>query len=170
MPAAPSTPGPAIPTSTPYPRRPARSAGSCARHAQTTNKAGRRHRGMSGAPLRLAGPVHAEDAYARQALAGELDRLRAATPNHDRNHTLNRAAFRVYQLAAAGLIDAQTVTAAFTETARAGGLGERETRATLRSARTAARRFPRRLPDPPARTGMAGRRARTDHPGGRDAR
>lgn len=111
-----------------------------------------------------ARPVERGHAYGRQALAEELAKLRAATPDVDRNHTLNRTAFRAYQLVAGGVLDERDVTRAFTQTALAVGLSERETRATLRSARAGGFRFPRGVP---ARQPSGRRRDRT---GGRQAR
>jgi Bifunctional DNA primase/polymerase, N-terminal len=83
--------------------------------------------------------------YGQQALAGELERL-ADAPVGLRNHTLNRAAFRCYQLAAGGALDADDVTARFTAAAREVGLGENEIRRTLRSARTSGFAHPRSAP------------------------
>jgi len=103
-------------------------------------------------------PVVADDAYGRRALHDELAKLRAATPNKDRNDTLNRTAFRAYQLAAAGMLREQDVTRVFYETARAIGLGDRETRATLRSAQAGGFEHPRAIPARPSR--YARRRSR----------
>jgi hypothetical protein len=83
--------------------------------------------------------------YGQRALAGELERL-ADAPVGLRNHTLNRAAFRCYQLAASGALDADDVTARFTAVAREVGLGEDEIRRTLHSARTGGLAHPRNAP------------------------
>ena len=109
-----------------------------------------------------SGPVIAGDAYGQRALAEELAKLRAATPNHDRNHTLNRTAFRVYQLVAGGVLREEEVTRAFTEAALAIGLGERETRTTLRSARAGGLTNPRRIPASPAGHASGRRRSVED--------
>ncbi|MGH8898063.1 MAG: bifunctional DNA primase/polymerase [Egibacteraceae bacterium] len=87
-------------------------------------------------------PVIAADGYGQAALAAETARL-AKAPLGTRNATLNRAAFRCYQLAAAGLLDPDEVTAQLTRTARALGLGDQETRRTLGSASRAGLANPR---------------------------
>ena len=99
--------------------------------------------------------------YAQVALAGELDRLHRAREG-ERNDTLNRAAFRCYQLAAGGLLDCEQVTAAFTVAALQAGLGQRETARTLASARAGGFGQPRHptLRRPPARDTAA----RAAHP------
>ena len=81
-------------------------------------------------------------------LADELATLGRATPGQ-RNHTLNRTAFKVYRYVASGLLDEEETTAALTTVARSIGLGAAEVRRTLASARTAARAFPRGLPARP---------------------
>ena len=98
-------------------------------------------------PRRVAYSVHqpagvAGERYGRAALDGELNRLRNAALN-TRNITLNRAAFRCFQLAAAGLLDPDQVTAEFTAAARQIGLGDQEIVRTLRSARTSGQTHPR---------------------------
>jgi hypothetical protein len=92
--------------------------------------------------------------YGQRALAGELERL-ADAPVGLRNHTLNRAAFRCYQLAASGALDAGDVTARFTAAAREIGLGENEIRRTLRSACIGGFAHPRSVPPRSARTRSA---------------
>jgi hypothetical protein len=92
-------------------------------------------------PARTAGMAR-PGAYGQAVLTAELSRLQRATKG-SRNSTLNRAAFRCYQLAAAGLLDPDQVTDRFTETARAVGLGEAETRRTLASASRAGHANPR---------------------------
>jgi hypothetical protein len=59
--------------------------------------------------------------YAATALAGELDRVRAAVTG-TRNDTLNRAAYNLGQLVAAGLLDDQVVTGELTTAAAVCGL------------------------------------------------
>jgi hypothetical protein len=89
-----------------------------------------------------AGPGHP---YGRTVLAAELAALGRATPGQ-RNHTLNRCAFKIYRYVASGLLDDQEVTAAFTEAALAIGLSAAETTRTLASARTAGLANPRGVP------------------------
>jgi hypothetical protein len=83
--------------------------------------------------------------YGRTVLAAELAALGRATPGQ-RNHTLNRCAFKVYRYVASGLLDDQDVTAAFTQAALAIGLSAVETARTLASARTAGLANPRGVP------------------------
>jgi hypothetical protein len=71
-----------------------------------------------------------------------------------RNHALNRAAFRLGQLVAAGLLDAGTVTTALLDAAATCGLGEREAAATIRSGLAGAARKPRA--GLPTRLGVGG--------------
>ncbi len=86
--------------------------------------------------------------YGRQVLAAELATL-AQAPVRTRNRTLNRCAFKAYRYVAGGLLDDHEVTAAFTATALAIGLGAAETGRTLASARTAGLASPRSLPPDP---------------------
>jgi hypothetical protein len=100
-------------------------------------------------PARPAGPDMAGHPYGRRVLAAELAALgQAATPGH-RNHTLNRAAFKVYRYVASGLVEDQEVTAAFTQAALAIGLEAAEVARTLASARTAGLANPRSVPAAP---------------------
>lgn len=75
-------------------------------------------------------------------MLGEVYRVRAA-PEGCRNATLNRAAFSLGQIAATGIIDADTVQRLLTESALGVGLGEREIDATIRSGLAAGSRHPR---------------------------
>jgi putative DNA primase/helicase len=84
-------------------------------------------------------------AYGRTVLADELAILGRATPGQ-RNHTLNRTAFKVYRYVASGLLTDDDVTAAFTEAALAIGLNPAETARTLASARAAGLANPRGVP------------------------
>lgn len=70
--------------------------------------------------------------YCERALQEELARLEAA-PDGTRNDALNRAAFAVGQLVAAGGLDRARVEADLAEAARRVGLGDAEIAATLRS-------------------------------------
>jgi hypothetical protein len=101
-------------------------------------------------PTGAAGPTGpaAPDPYGRTVLAAELAALGRATPGQ-RNHTLNRTAFKVYRYVGGGLLDDQEVTAAFTTAALAIGLDGAEIRRTLASARTAGLANPRGLPAVP---------------------
>jgi hypothetical protein len=83
--------------------------------------------------------------YGRRVLADELAALGRATPGQ-RNHTLNRCAFKVYRYVAGGVLDDQQVTAAFTQAALAIGLEAAEVARTLASARAAGLANPRSLP------------------------
>jgi hypothetical protein len=86
--------------------------------------------------------------YGRQVLAAELAALGRATPGQ-RNHTLNRCAFKVYRYVAGGVLNDEDVTLAFTTAARALGLTAAETARTLASARTAGLANPRTVPAAP---------------------
>ncbi|MEV4706681.1 bifunctional DNA primase/polymerase [Actinoplanes sp. NPDC049316] len=79
------------------------------------------------------------DRYAAVALEAETDRV-ARAPVGTRNDTLNRAAFALGRLVAAGLLDAATATRDLTAAAAWAGLGRTETVRTIRSGLTAGRR------------------------------
>ena len=96
-------------------------------------------------PVGSAAPGHP---YGRRVLAAELAALGRATPGQ-RNHTLNRTAFKVYRYVAGGLLDDQEVTLAFTTVALAIGLDRAEISRTLVSARTAGLANPRSVPAAP---------------------
>jgi bifunctional DNA primase/polymerase-like protein len=100
---------------------------------------------------RPVGPVRAgehDHPYGRRVLADELAALGRATPGQ-RNRTLNRCAFKVYRYVAAGLLDDQEVTLAFTTAALAIGLDPAEVGRTLASARTAGLANRRAVPAGP---------------------
>ncbi len=82
------------------------------------------------------------DRYGRAALAGELMGL-ARTPEGSRNHSLNRAAFRLGQLVGAGLLDDDLVRRRLTIAAQQIGLGAREAMRTIDSGMTAGMNDPR---------------------------
>jgi hypothetical protein len=86
--------------------------------------------------------------YGRRVLADELAALGRATSGQ-RNHTLNRTAFKVYRYVASGVLDDEEVTLAFTTAALAIGLGPVEVGRTLASARTAGLANPRTVPAGP---------------------
>jgi hypothetical protein len=97
------------------------------------------------APRRDAEPIRigeAIDAWVQAAIADEAARVRAA-PEGSRNATLNRAAFSLGQIAAAGIVDAATVRSALTASALAVGLAAREIDATVASGMAAGARRPR---------------------------
>jgi hypothetical protein len=96
-------------------------------------------------PTRLPALGHP---YGRRVLAAELAALGRATPGQ-RNHTLNRTAFKVYRYVASGLLNDDEVRAAFTAVALAIGLDPTEVGRTLASARTAGLINPRTVPAEP---------------------
>jgi hypothetical protein len=80
--------------------------------------------------------------YAATALAGELDRVRSAVTG-TRNNTLNRAAYSLGQLVAAGLLDDATVVRELASAAAVCGLDPVEARLTIRSGMASGQRSPR---------------------------
>jgi hypothetical protein len=99
-------------------------------------------------PTRTVGAAAPGHPYGRTVLAAELAALGRATPGQ-RNHILNRTAFKAYRYVASGLLDEQEVTAAFTQAALAIGLEAAEVARTLASARAAGLANPRSLPAVP---------------------
>jgi len=89
-----------------------------------------------------------KDRYARVALDKELDAL-ARTSEGGRNEQLNRSAFSLGQLVAAGLLDEYEVSQKLETVAMAIGLGEREIRDTLRSGLSGGKKEPRHVPEQP---------------------
>jgi hypothetical protein len=81
-------------------------------------------------------------AYAMAAFREETRRVAAARPG-TRNDTLNRAAFSLGQLVAAGLIPPLPVVTALADAAAVAGLPDDEARRTIRSGMTAGARKPR---------------------------
>lgn len=81
--------------------------------------------------------------YGLAALEAEVRAVLAA-PEGQRNGTLNRAAFSLGQLAAAGLLAGADVVVQLRWAAAQVGLGERETDQTIRSGFTAGLKQPRR--------------------------
>lgn len=86
--------------------------------------------------------------YATAALDRELDIL-ARAPMGGRNEQLNKSAFSLGQLVAAGLLNESNVLQALESTAIAIGLEERETLATIRSGFNDGKKDPRQVPEPP---------------------
>jgi putative DNA primase/helicase len=84
-------------------------------------------------------------AYAQTACLRELDRVTKA-PMHQRNDTLNRAAFKLGQLAPYHIFDTQAVTTDLARAAKEIGLDEGEIHSTLASGFDAGMQHPRRLP------------------------
>jgi len=101
-------------------------------------------------PSRFVLRVPAGSRYGAVALEREIGGLLLA---ERRNDGLNKAGFRLFQLVAGGVLTEAEVTARLTEVALHVGLTERETAATLASARQAGMQQPRGIPD---RVGMRG--------------
>jgi putative DNA primase/helicase len=83
--------------------------------------------------------------YAEAARVRELERLGKA-PKHQRNDSLNVAAFKLFQFLPYGLLDQSTITGELAAVARSIGLTDAEIGATIESGITAGRLHPRRLP------------------------
>lgn len=90
-----------------------------------------------------APPVPIANRYAAAAVRAEVALVRAAAVG-TRNRTLNRAAFNLGQLVAAGLVPREVVESELTAAAVGVGLHEREVLATLRSGVEAGMKHPRR--------------------------
>jgi putative DNA primase/helicase len=84
-------------------------------------------------------------AYAKAARQRELDRLGKA-PRHQRNNTLNMAAFRLGQLAPYRILNLQELTEDLARVARQIGLADHEIGPTIQSGLSAGAQHPRRLP------------------------
>jgi hypothetical protein len=97
------------------------------------------------------------EAYAQKALADELARL-ARTPGGERNNQLNKSAKALGELIGAGVLDRGSVEAALYGVAVSIGLGEVETKATIKSGLEAGMRAPRRLPEKEAESKSGGKR------------
>ena len=83
--------------------------------------------------------------YAEAARRREIDRVTKA-PQHQRNNTLNHAAFRLGQLLPYDILDEQAVTADLAQAAQQIGLDESEIQATIASGLKGGSRHPRALP------------------------
>lgn len=84
--------------------------------------------------------------YGQKALDNECAIL-AGTPEGGRNHQLNKSAFSIGQLVAAGEISADLAAEALRNAARASGLGDHEIETTLRSGGQAGQNQPRIIPE-----------------------
>jgi hypothetical protein len=100
-------------------------------------------------PRITARPDNGASAYGRAALTAEAETV--ARTRRQRHITLNRAAFNLGQLIAAGLLTEAEVTRALTAAAAQTGLPEREITRTIHGGMTAGERSPRQAP-PPTRT------------------
>src|SRR5581483_10430482 len=96
------------------------------------------------APVRTTLPpaVARRGGYGPAALAREVEQVAAASQGQ-RNHALNRAAFNLGQLIAAGHLTEAEVTAALTDAAARAGLGATEAARTIASGLAAGARHPR---------------------------
>ena len=84
-------------------------------------------------------------AYADSARHRELERV-AKAPKHQRNDTLNTAAFKLGQLLPYGILNPGVITQDLVRVARNIGLDESEIEPTITSGLNAGRQYPRRLP------------------------
>ena len=84
-------------------------------------------------------------AFAEAARHREIDRVTKA-PQHQRNNTLNHAAFRLGQLLPYDILDEQAVRADLAQAAQRIGLDESEIQATIASGLKGGSRHPRELP------------------------
>jgi hypothetical protein len=105
----------------------------CSNRSATTGESAAALRGAPGS------------AYAMAALREESRLVATARPG-TRNDTLNRAAFSLGQLVAAGLLPPLAVTTALASAAEHSGLPVEEARRTIRSGMTAGSRRPRNAP------------------------
>lgn len=81
-------------------------------------------------------------AYAAAAVEREAHEV-AQAPAGQRNHRLNRAAFRLGQLIGAGLLDEETTAAALIDAGLMAGPGEHKIRSTVQRGISAGKRHPR---------------------------
>ena len=84
-------------------------------------------------------------AYAESARHRELERV-AKAPKHQRNDTLNVAAFKLGQLVPYGILNSAVITRDLAQAARKIGLDDGEIELTITSGLNAGRQYPRRLP------------------------
>ncbi len=103
-------------------------------------------------------------AYVRSAVVQELARV-AMAPVGTRNEALNRAAFSIGTLLAAGNLDRKDVEEQLAFVAARAGLSEHETAQTIRSGLDAGAASPRELPREERKAAAApGKNGRTDRP------
>ena len=88
-------------------------------------------------------PADVQDRYAAAALRYEAEKVGTAKEG-TRNATLNRAAFCLGSLVAAGMLPREVAEAALGEAALAAGLGGKEITATIRSGMEAGMKNPRK--------------------------
>ncbi len=122
------------------------------------------------APSTAPGPIADMNRYTQAALDGEADRVRSAVrpvirdgrriSSGGRNDALNRAAFRLGQLAATTSVDEAEVRRRLTDAALSTGLGRAEVQRTITSGWRAGLAHPRRFGDRQARNSPAGRSTR----------
>ena len=99
-------------------------------------------RGSQASQVRLrTGDKHA---YAATVVEHEAHEV-AKAPAGQRNHQLNRAAFRLGQLIGAELLDEETAAAALIAAGLAAGPGEHKIRSTVQRGIAAGKRHPRRV-------------------------
>jgi putative DNA primase/helicase len=96
--------------------------------------------------------------YAEAAVRQEAQRVEKA-PIHQRNNTLNVAAFRLGQLLPYGIVDEAIVTTALVNAGAKAGLDEDEIQKTLASGLNAGQRVPRPLPFVKEHRGLPNARA-----------
>jgi len=94
-------------------------------------------------PLPYDRPNYVQDRYAAAALRYEAEKVGTAKEG-TRNATLNRAAFCLGSLVAAGMLPREVAEAALGEAALAAGLGGKEITATIRSGMEAGMKNPRK--------------------------
>ena len=99
-------------------------------------------------PIVAAGIGERARRYVQAALDAELAAVTTA-PIGTRNATLNRAAFRLGQLAGAGLTARDALADALLHAARRAGLGDTEAKPTIASGLGAGERHPRPLANTP---------------------
>ena len=80
--------------------------------------------------------------WAAAAMRAELLAV-ASAPAGTRNHTLNRAAFKIARISAAGGLDVEDIRAALTAAALMAGLSEREATRTIAAGLGAGMLHPR---------------------------
>jgi putative DNA primase/helicase len=107
--------------------------------------------GKTSTPL-LQFEMNAANPYYHFALKDECKALAAMSKDSGRNNALNRAAFNLFQLVAAGGLDANVVRERLFAAAETCGLvaddGEKAVRDTIESGARAGRTQPRQAPDP----------------------